>query len=111
VRRRRAMTSQNTFKLALAVAVMLLAMAPMHAAAGPSVAESNLAVATNYFTELWGNGDAGSGNAIIAADFQRIDRASPEHPLGRASTLFLADYLHSGFSDVAFTIDEAIVDG
>lgn len=103
------MNSRNVLKAIMGVALMVSIMAPMHAAAGPSAAESNLDVATRYFTDVWGKAEA--GQAIIADDFQRVDRSSPTHPLGRTGTLFLAAYLHSGFSDVAFTIDEAVVDG
>ncbi len=105
------MNRQTALRLVLAATLVMLAMAPMHASAGPSTAESNLAVATQYFSDLWGNGDIAGSGAIVADDFQRVDRSNPAQPLGKAGTLFLADYLHRAFSNVTFTIDEAIVDG
>lgn len=105
------MNRKTSVRLVLAATLMMLAMAPMHAWAGPSTAENNLAVATHYFSDLWGNGDIAGGGAIIADGFQRVDRSNAAHPLGKAGTLFLADYLHTAFSDVTFTIDDAIVDG
>lgn len=85
--------------------------APIHASAGPSAAESNLAVATQYFTNLWSNGDLDGSRAIIADGFHHVDRSNPAHPLGKAGTLFLADHLRRGFSNVAYVIDAAVVDG
>lgn len=105
------MNRQTALRLVLTATLVMLAMAPMHASAGPSTAVSNLVVATHYFNDLWGNGDVAGSGAMIADDFQRIDRSNPAQPLGKAGTLFLADYLHTAFSNVSFTIDEAIVDG
>lgn len=105
------MNRPRPFSLMLAAALIVLAIAPMHASASLSTAESNLAIATQYFGDLWGKGDVGGSHAIVADDFQRVDRSNPDHPLGKAGTLFLADYLHRAFSNVTFTIDQAIADG
>lgn len=110
------MNQQNTFLrrtsvlMLIAVAVWLILL-PITATAEPIATESNKALAEQYFGEVWSKGNMEVGAAILAPEFQHIDRSSGATPLGKAGTLFLANYLHNAFSDATFTLDAVAVDG
>lgn len=107
---RTSLTSRVSVLLLIAMAALLL-LAPTAALADPLAAESNKALAEQYFGAVFGKGDMEVAGAILAADFQRIDRSQAGATLGKAGTQFLADYLHSSFSDVTYTIDALAVEG
>ncbi len=94
----------------IAVAAWLILL-PITAAAEPVALDGNRALAEQYFGEVWSMGNMEVGNAILAPEFQHIDRSSGATSLGKAGTLFLADYLHRAFSDAAFTLDAVAVEG
>lgn len=102
---------KHTSVLVLVGLATWLVLTPVAAFAGPTVGEGNAALAEQYFGDVLGKGDMTVGNAILASEFQRIDRSQAATPLGKAGMLFLADYLHRGFSDATFTIDAVVVGG
>ena len=104
------LSSRVSLFVLFAMAVLLL-LAPITVLAEPPAAESNEALAEQYFGAVFGNGDMEISDAILAADFQRIDRSQSGTTLGKAGTQFLADYLHNSFSDVTYTIDALAIEG
>ena len=103
------LTSRVSMLVLIAMAAMLL-LAPTTVSADPLAAESNKALAEQYFGAVFGKGDMEVSNGILAADFQRIDRSQSGATLGKAGTQFLASYLHNSFSDVTYTIDAVTVE-
>lgn len=110
MKRQNTVVNRTSVLLLVALAAWLV-LTPVAAFAGPTAIESNQALAEQYFGEVLSKGDMAIGNAILAPEFQRIDRSQAAAPLGKAGTLFLADYLHRGLSDATFTIDAAVVEG
>lgn len=108
MKRQNMLFNRNGVLLWCVVAALLL-LAPMVASAGPVAVDANAALAEQYFGDLLSKGDMTVGKAILAPEFQRIDRSQGATPLGKAGTLFLADYLHRSFPDVTFTIDAVVV--
>ena len=96
--------------LVLVAMAAWLVLAPTMVSAGP-MAETNKEVAEQYFGAVLSEADMAVSDAILASNFQRIDRSQFATPLGKAGTQFLVNYLHSGFSDVKFSVDAIVVEG